>query len=135
VVLDKRNIQAVSAIEFDVGACRTSKYVVAYISHDCIGKGHLPAKSSRHFSCKRPFFGMAKSKRSFRLSTRSDIVDSAPKDDLVALSLPEIVLLEAEADAGVGGRRIVEDSICTEFELAIVIEMLLGSGGVNRRVR
>ena len=65
----------------------------------------LPASSSRHFSCSRPFFGMANSNRSFRLSTKSDMVESVPNVDRSLLGI------EDDALRGTGGRVMVDADI------------------------
>lgn len=66
---------------------------------------HSPANSSKHFSCNRPFFGIANSSLSCRFLTSSPIADSAPNLDLPAgpsrlLDPPGGVAVRGDASCG-----------------------------------
>lgn len=64
-----------------------------------------PASNSKHFSCNLPFFGTANRSLSFKRSGNKDMLGTASKVDLDALSFasgPEV--------SSRGRRRTVEDS-------------------------
>lgn len=69
-----------------------------------LGHKDSPANNSKHFSCNRPFLGIANNTLSFRFSTKRPIADSAPNLDRVAACEVASVL---EAATGVGGRVMV----------------------------
>ena len=64
VVLDETYVQSCVSPELDIRAFK------ATVGQHC-GKerGCLPARSSRHFSCNLPFFGIANKRRPSRAST------------------------------------------------------------------
>ena len=110
MVLHEGDIEAVRPVEFDIRAYQflvsgrtppPSLLMRTDSTEDRLLR--LPASSSRHFSCNRPFFGTANNNRSFKLSTNKDMVDSAPKEDFDIVSPgTELGLLGKE------GRRTVE---------------------------